>query len=102
MSIEGIGVAVKFVPPVPFTDEWLDAVYSSIEKNMAILSVDMFVEEELGEIRFHLGVENPFGSEDFTLGVARDAIDKAFQDAAGPNVLTKESEFVPGSVEVFA
>lgn len=100
-SIEGISFDVKFVPPVPFTDEWLEAVYISLEKNMAIVSVDMFVNEDEGKISFTIGVENAFDSEDFTENVAREAVDKAFADAAGPNQQTRESEFRAGKVEAF-
>lgn len=102
MSIQGIDIEVKFEPPVPFTDEWLDAVYASLEKNMAIVSIDMFVAEDQGEIRFTLGIENAFDSDEFTPAVAQDAIHKAFADAAGPNTINKRSEFTAGAVEVFA
>ncbi|MEO2134109.1 hypothetical protein [Microbacterium sp.] len=102
MSIQGIGIDVTFVPPVPFTDEWLDAVYTSLEKNMAIVSIDMFVTEDEGRISFTLGIDNPFGSDDFTENVAREAIDKAFADAAGPNTQNIDNEVHAGKVEVFA
>lgn len=102
MSIQGICIDVKFEPPVPFTDEWIDAVYASLEKNMAIVSIDMFVTEDNGAIRFTLGINNLFGSEDFTEGVAREAIDKAFVDAAGPNKQNVQNHLHASKVEVFA
>lgn len=102
MRVQGIEIEVGFEPPVPFTDEWLDAVYTSLEKNMAIVSIDMFVEEDDGKIRFLLGVENPFGTDGFTEDVGRDAIHKAFTDAAGPNTQTPQSDFRASRVDEFA
>lgn len=85
MSIQGIRIGVKFQPPVLFTDEWIDAIYTSLEKNMALVSVDLFMDEDNGGIDFLLGVDNFLDGDDFCEGVARDAIEKAFEDAAGPN-----------------
>ena len=100
--IQGIGVEVTFEPPVPFTDEWLDAVYISLEKNMAIVSIDMFVDEAIGKIRLTLWIDNAFESEDFCEEVAKEAIEKAFADAAGPNVINEKNELTASKVAVFA
>lgn len=100
MSIQGIQVGVVFEPPAPFTDEWLDAVYSSLEKNMAIVSLDMQVREDEGKVLFLFGVDSSLGDEDFVENVTREAIEKALSDAAGPNH-TPEKKMKAGQVEAF-
>lgn len=85
MSTQGIEVEVTFRQPAPFTDEWLEAIYTSLEKNFALVSVDMCVNEDESKIGFLFGVNNALDTEDFTENVARDAIEKAMRDAAGPN-----------------
>ena len=69
---------------------------------MAIVSIDMFVDEATGKIRFTLGIDNAFESEEFSEDVARDAMEKAFADAAGPNVVNEKNELTASKVAVFA
>ncbi len=84
--INGIEVVLRFTPPAPFTEEWIDSLYSSLEQNMAIKSIDMFVKEETGELRFLLGIEGfDHCDDDFFTGVASEAVEHALEEAAGPN-----------------
>lgn len=101
--IIGIEMRVKFEPPAPFTTEWIDAIYSSLERNMAIKSIDLFSSEDAGEIKFVLGIDGfNHCEDDFFEGVAREAIERALEDAAGPNRRGAGQEPVPGKQFSFA
>ncbi len=102
MSIRGIKISATFEPPMPFTDEWLEAVYTSIENNMAIVSIDMFADEEKSTIRFHFGIDSFLDSESFVEDVAREALDKAFADANGEGPTSESPVVVSGAIEQFA
>ena len=100
--IKGIHIKATFDEPVQFTDEWLEAVYTSIHGNMAIMSADMFSDEDAGTVAFHLGIDATLGtSEDFIVDVARDALTKAFDDAAG-GVQEEPPLMISGAVAAFA
>lgn len=83
-KVFGIAVDVKFDEQFTFTDEWVDAIYSSLERNMAMLSVDVFAKEEDATLTFLVGVrtfldETPDGAAE----ILNEAIDKALNDAVG-------------------
>ncbi len=100
--IVGIEVGLRFEPPAPFTDEWIDALYSSLEANMAIKSIDMFSAEDEGRLRFILGIEGfDHCDEDFFKDVAREALEKALDEAAGPNRRVDDVA-TTGEIQVFA
>lgn len=98
--INGIHITATFNEPKPFTDEWLEAVYTSVQNNMAVVSADMLVNEDESSVAFHLGIDCTLASSDtFVEDVAEDALKKAFDDADNGRVpLT----VVSGPVEVFA
>jgi hypothetical protein len=101
--INGIHITATFKQPKPFTDEWLEAVYTSIQRNMAIVSADMFVDEPANSISFHLGIDCTLSSSDsFVEDVADDALDKAFADADSGMAPQAPPTVVAGPVEVFA
>lgn len=81
--INGIFVTATFEERFAFEDGWLEKIYTSVQRNMAVVSVDMFTDEDALSISFHLGIDATLGtSEEFVEDVARDALDKAFRDAA--------------------
>jgi len=102
MSIQGIEIKVTFTPPVPFTDEWIDAIYASLEKNMAVVSVDVFVDEPNATLKFLFGIDNFLDSEGFTEEIASEAIDLALEHAAGPNIQAETQEISSSKVLAFA
>lgn len=100
--IKGIHIKATFEELFPFTDEWLETVYTSIQGNMAIVSADMFTDEGAGTIAFHLGVDDRLGtSEDFVVDVAREAMEKAFETAGGEQ-LNELPHMISGAVLAFA
>jgi hypothetical protein len=103
MTICGVEFKATFDLPATFTDEWLDAVYTSLEKNMAIESIDMVVNEEAGEIAFVFGIDDFLESgAEFIMDVGRTALDRAFEDAAGPNTRAEENDLEASDVFAFA
>lgn len=102
--IKGIHITATFEEPEDlFTDEWLEAVYTSVSRNMAILSSDMFVDAEAGTVSFHFGIDADLAtSEDFIEDVARDALNKAFDDASGGQSIDEHPFINSGAVAVFA
>lgn len=100
--IKGIHITATFDEPFPFTDEWLEAVYASVQGNMAIVSADMFTDEDAGTVAFHFGIDATLGtSEDFVVDVARDAMEKAFEAAGGEHV-SESPQMISGAVLAFA
>ena len=103
MTISGIQITATFEPLVPFPDEWLEAVYSSIQGNMVIVSADMFVDEDESSISLHLAIDTSLASSDtFVQDVARDALEKAFNDASTGGAQDTTPVVVSGEVEAFA
>jgi hypothetical protein len=101
--IQGIHIRATFEEPFPFTDEWLEAVYSSVQRNMAVVSADMFVDEDGGVVAFHFGIDSTLGtSEEFVEDVAREALEKAFEDASGDGSFEERPQLISGAVAAFA
>jgi len=101
--IMGVESVSTFTPPAPFTDEWIDAIYASLEKNMAIVSADLMIDENVGQITFLLGIQGFVTSdEQFFTDVAQEAIQKAFVDAAGPNTRVAERDVRSNLIPEFA
>lgn len=100
--IKGIQITATFVPPVPFTDEWLEAVYTSVQGNMAIISADMFIDEEASAVTFHLGVDASLcvDPDEFVAEVAREALTTAFDNASGAD--SEEPTVTASEILVFA
>ncbi len=101
--IHGIHIKAVFEAGVSFDDEWLETVYRSVQANMAIVSADMFVDEDASSIAFHLGIDGRLGtSEECVDDVAHDALDKAFDDANGGVIIEDRPQVISGAVAVFA
>ncbi|EYT61620.1 hypothetical protein [Microbacterium sp. UCD-TDU] len=101
--INGIHITAQFQAPKPFTDEWLEAVYTSVQRNMAVVSADMFVNEDELTISFHLGIDCRLASSDnFVEDVAEEALQKAFGDADSGVSPTAPPTMVKSQVEAFA
>lgn len=83
MSMRGIAITARPVAPHVMTEEELERIYVSLEGNMALRSIDMFIDFDDNSVRFHFGIDLPTGldSEDFLVDVANDALDKAFDEA---------------------
>jgi len=82
MSIHGIDVSATMTSG-QITDSEAERVYSSLEQNFALKSVDMCVDLEANSLAFLFGVESPdwaADAEEFVRGVVTDALEKAFGD----------------------
>jgi hypothetical protein len=76
----GVGVEATFDEPFSFTDEWVNAIYCSLEKNMVVRSVDMFLDEDEAKVTFLLGIETFLDDSPESAGdLARKALDRAFE-----------------------
>lgn len=75
----GVGVETTFDERFAFTDEWVDAIYCSLEKNMVVRSVDMFLSEDEAKVTFLLGIKTFIDdSPESASDLARQALDRAF------------------------
>lgn len=94
MRIFGIRINVQFDDARSFTDEWLERFYSSLEGNIAIVSVDLFLDESERSVGVLLGISCPEGLDEQSLvaGIAEDALDKAIDEADGAHTTTWNRE----------
>lgn len=95
MSMQGIEIVARMVPPARVTEEKAERIYSCLQENFAIKSVDMFLDEDDNSIRFLFGIEvtSVVSDEDaFVEEVAEEALNRAFAvaDDNGPTLIGPE------------
>lgn len=99
MSIHGIEVTVT-VTAGQITDDEAERVYTSLESNFALKSIDMFINAERTEFSFLFGVESPdlgTDTEEFAQGVITDALTKALGGTGEESSAVEFSNALVGS-----
>jgi len=85
MSLHGVEFTAQKVGNAPITDDELDQIFSSLESNMAIRSVNIATDVDAGKLSFLFAVDCPTGldAESLVPGIVEDALESALGGTVG-------------------